>query len=184
MQSNIDPVLQTVPPDRGAADVQPRWRQDFPIDMAQDGYVARRDFTKFLGLTSLAFVVGQFSIALQNRWRRLRGKSPWMAVAKRSELSIGEARTFHYPSETDPALLVRADAETLIAYSSQCTHLQCPVLPDLPAGRLRCPCHAGYFDLNTGAPLAGPPRRPLRRILLSVRDDVVYATGLEEQQNV
>jgi hypothetical protein len=33
---------------------QPKWRRDFPIDVAADEYGARRDFTKFMVLTSLA----------------------------------------------------------------------------------------------------------------------------------
>ena len=68
MTIEIDPELHTIPPDRGDMADQPKWRGDFPIDSAQDAYVARRDFTKFLGLTSLAFVIGQFWIGVQNTW--------------------------------------------------------------------------------------------------------------------
>src|SRR5690349_9297565 len=98
MEQEIDRELHTVAPDRQPMDDQPRWRQDFPIDLAQDGYVARREFTKFLGLISLGFVVGQFSIAIRNRWRRARGKAPITAVGELSTISIGEARVFNYPS--------------------------------------------------------------------------------------
>jgi Rieske Fe-S protein len=182
MDRETDPDLHTIPPDRGSMEEQPKWRQDFPIDSAQDGYVARREFTKFLGLTSLAFVVGQFWIAIRNRWRRTRGELPTLAVAKSADLPVGGAISFHYPTETDPAILLRPDAETLIAYSSQCTHLQCPVLPEIETNRLHCPCHAGYFELRTGRPLAGPPRRALPRIVLEVREDTIYATGFEEEE--
>ena len=48
----------TVPPDGRPLEAQPAWRQDFPIDWPQDAYVERRDFVKFLVLTSLAFTVG------------------------------------------------------------------------------------------------------------------------------
>lgn len=181
MSIDPDPELHTVPPDRGDMEDQPKWRRDFPIDLAQDGYVARRDFTKFLGLTSLAFVVGQFWIALQKRWRKTRTQLPTIEVANLHDLRVGDAKTFYYPSETDPALLLRPDAATVVAFSSQCTHLQCPVLPDLEHKRLRCPCHAGYFDLTTGRPTAGPPRRKLPRITLKVRDGKIYATGFEEE---
>jgi nitrite reductase/ring-hydroxylating ferredoxin subunit len=180
MLSEIDPELHTIPPDRGTLEDQPKWRQDFPTDTAQDGYVARREFTKFLGLTSLAFVVGQFWIALENRWRRIRGELPILLVAELANLPVGSARMFNYPSDKDPAIFVRPDANTLLAYSSQCTHLQCPVLPQLDAGKFHCPCHAGYFDLRTGRPLSGPPRRPLAQIALEIRDGKVFATGFQE----
>jgi hypothetical protein len=37
------------------------------------------------------------------------------------------------------------------------------------------------FGITTGRPLAGPPRRPLTRIKLEVRDGRIYAAGLEER---
>jgi nitrite reductase/ring-hydroxylating ferredoxin subunit len=181
MEPEFDPEVHTIPPDRSLMDGQPKWRRDFPIDTAQDGYVARRDFTKFLGLTSIAFVVGQFWITLENRWRRARGRLPIVPVGRLADLPVGSAKTFHYPSESDPAILLRPHESTLLAYSSQCTHLQCPVLPQLDAGRLHCPCHAGYFDLITGHPTAGPPRRPLPRIAMEIRGGAIYATGFEEE---
>ena len=52
----------TIAPDFAPADVQPAWRQDFPIDWPQDLYVERRDFMKFLVLTSAAFTSGQLWI--------------------------------------------------------------------------------------------------------------------------
>lgn len=180
MSLDQDPELHTVAPNRQPMSTQPKWRRDFPIDSPQDSYVARRDFTKFMGLTSLAFVVAQFWIALQNRWRKAHGKPPVIALGALDELAVGESRAFHYPTERDPAILLRPAADVLLAFSSQCTHLQCPVLPQMETGRLHCPCHAGYFDLQTGAPLAGPPRRPLPRIALEVRGGAIYATGFEE----
>ena len=64
----------TVPPDGRPAAEQPAWRHDFPIDWPEDHYVARRDFTKFLGLSSLAFVVGQVWIGLKSLFDRDRGR--------------------------------------------------------------------------------------------------------------
>jgi nitrite reductase/ring-hydroxylating ferredoxin subunit len=182
MDTGFDPELHTIPPDRGAMEDQPTWRRGFPIDTAQDAYVARRDFTKFLGLTSLAFVVGQYWIALQSRWRRARGALPEVTVAQLDDVPVGTAKTFHYPTAADPAILLRLDAQTLLAYSSQCTHLQCPVLPQMETGRLLCPCHAGSFDLRTGEPLAGPPRRPLPRIALKIENSTIYAIGIERNE--
>jgi Rieske Fe-S protein len=159
---------------------QPIWRRDFPIDSAMDAYVARREFTKFLGLTSLALAVGQFWIGLQNRWRQARGNWPEMAVGDLENLKVGGAMSFRYPTESDPAILLRPDANHLLAYSSQCTHLQCPVLPDIEKSQLHCPCHAGHFDMNSGRPIAGPPRRPLQQIAVEARGGTIYATGFME----
>jgi Rieske Fe-S protein len=177
----LDSELQTTPPDRQPDDAQPQWRHDFPIDWAQDHYVARRDFTKFLCLTSLAFVVGQLTIAVQNWFRRRRGAPPITKIAERSAVPIGGALTFHYPTDTDPCLLLRLDDGSLVAYSQECTHLACAVVPDRESGRILCPCHHGYFESSTGRPLAGPPRRPLPRIKLRVRGDLVYAAGIERR---
>jgi Rieske Fe-S protein len=169
----------TVPPDGQPESVQPRWRQDFPIDWPQDEYISRRDFVKFMALVSLSFTVGQFWILAQHWLGEREETTPEVEVTGVEDLPVGGAKVFHYPGEQDPALLVRVDAATLVAYDQRCTHLSCPVIPQPEAGRLYCPCHEGIFDLQTGQPLAGPPRRPLRRIQLDVRAGRVYATGIE-----
>jgi Rieske Fe-S protein len=55
------------------------------------------------------------------------------------------------------------------------------VIPKPEEGRLHCPCHEGHFSLASGEPLAGPPRRPLPRILLELRQGRVFATGVEHE---
>jgi Rieske Fe-S protein len=170
---------RTVSPDRRPLDEQPKWRQDFPIDWAQDEYVARRDLVKFMVLTSVAFVVGQFWIVLKALLGRGEQKSAAVAIAAVDELEVGGAKTFTYPAGGTPKLLVRTGERTFVAYDQQCTHLLCPVVPAFSEGKLHCPCHNGWFDLATGAPLAGPPRRALPRVKLEVRGGRVYATGME-----
>lgn len=179
MEAELDPGLHTVPPNHCPMHTQPKWRQEFPIDRAQDEYVARREFTKFLGLTSLAFVVGQIWIGAQNAWRKSRGALPIREVALLEEVPPNSVRQFNYPTAADPALLIRLNDDQLLAYNSQCTHLQCPVLPELEHNRFHCPCHAGFFDLQSGRPTAGPPRRDLRRIALKIQNGTIYATGVE-----
>lgn len=174
-----DPELRTPAPDGRPDAEQPAWRRDFPIDVPQADYVARRDFTKFLGLTSLAFVVGQFWIVAQNSLRRWQGKPPVVAVARLDEVPVGGAKMFAYPNKHDACLLLRPTADQLLAYNQKCTHLSCAVVPELARGCLLCPCHHGVFDAATGRPIAGPPRRPLPIVTLEVRDGTVYATGLE-----
>jgi nitrite reductase/ring-hydroxylating ferredoxin subunit len=171
----------TIAPDWRPMDEQPAWRTDFPIDWPQDHYVERRDFMKFMVLTSLAFTVGQFWIAGRNWWRRRRGAPEIARVASVDEVAVGGAVTFAYPDEHDRCILIRPSADVLVAYGQECTHLSCAVLPQVEEGILRCPCHEGFFDLSSGRPIAGPPRRPLSRVRLEVRGRDIYATGVQER---
>ena len=170
----------TVPPDGRPMHDQPKWRRDFPIDWAQDEYVSRRELVKFIVLTSAALTVGQFWIVLKSKFSRQAARLAGEQIASVDELAIGSAKTFTYPEGSTPRLLVRTGPTAFVAYDQQCTHLLCPVVPAVELGRLHCPCHNGWFDLHTGRPLAGPPQRPLPRVLLEVRDGMVYATGVEE----
>jgi nitrite reductase/ring-hydroxylating ferredoxin subunit len=171
----------TLPPDGRPIEDQPAWRQDFPIDWPQDQYVERRDFMKFMVLTSFAFTVGQFWIGAQNWWRTRHGLPATRRIASLDSLPIGGSLVFEYPGEHDTCVLVRlADAE-VVAYGQKCTHLSCAVVPKPEQGVLHCPCHEGLFDLRSGRPIAGPPRRPLPRIVLEVRERDVYAIGVEER---
>lgn len=173
-------VARTVPPDRAPAAEQPRWRQDFPIDWEEDDYVSRRDLIKYVVLTSGAFAVGQLWLVWKSLFGRRLAPSESVAVASLQELPVGGAKTFTYPEGSTPRLLVRTGTDEFVAYDQQCTHLQCPVVPAVDQGKLHCPCHNGWFDLKTGEPLAGPPRRRLPRVRLEVLDGTVYATGVED----
>jgi Rieske Fe-S protein len=169
----------TTAPDRSPEDQQPAWREDFPIDWPQDQYVERRDFMKFLVLISAALTVGQFWIAGQNWLRKRRGLPEIRRIARLAEIPAGTSLVFQYPGELDNCVLVRLSERDLVAYSQKCTHLSCAVIPEPAKGVLHCPCHEGFFDLRSGNPTAGPPRRPLPRITLEVRGQDVYATGIE-----
>lgn len=175
----VDTDEITRAPDGRPYDEQPKWRRDFPIDAPQDLYVARRDFVKFMVLTSLAFTVGQFWIGAQNWARRRRGLPEIRRIGNVADIPVGSALTFTYPDPTDRCVLIRPDADTLVAYSQQCTHLSCAVIPQAERNRLVCPCHEGAFDLRSGRPIAGPPNRPLTKVILDVRGEQIYASGIE-----
>ena len=171
----------TIAPDFAPADAQPAWRQDFPIDWPQDLYVERRDFLKFMVLTSAAFTAGQLWIAAQNWYRRRSHQPPIQRVAAVDDLAIGSSLTFTYPDAHEQCLLVRLTASDYVAFNQKCTHLSCAVIPQPESNSFFCPCHNGRFDLRTGVPTAGPPRRPLTRVLLERRGSDIYAVGVEER---
>jgi Rieske Fe-S protein len=174
-----DQEMITTAPDRSPADQQPAWREDFPIDWPQDRYVERRDFMKFLVLTSAALTAGQFWIAGQNWLRTRRGLPEIRRIASVDDIPATGSLVFQYPGELDHCVLVRLSDDEFVAYSQKCTHLSCAVIPEPDQGFLRCPCHEGFFDLRSGSPTAGPPRRPLPRITLEIRGREIYATGIE-----
>jgi nitrite reductase/ring-hydroxylating ferredoxin subunit len=176
-----DPEQVTIAPDWQPMHQQPAWRKDFPIDWPQDHYVERREFMKFMVLTSLALTVGQFWIAAQNWWRRSRGAPEIKRVAALRDLPVGGVLTFAYPGEQDDCIAVRTGENEFVAYGQKCTHLACAVRPQVDKGVIHCPCHEGYFDLRSGRPIAGPPRRPLRIVHLERRGHEIYATGVQER---
>jgi|RhiMetdeSRZDD1v2_1073273.scaffolds.fasta_scaffold191831_3 Rieske Fe-S protein len=171
----------TIAPDFAPVDVQPAWRQDFPIDWPQDLYVERRDFMKFMVLTSAAFTLGQLWIAAQNWYRKRSGQPGIQRIASADDLAVGAALGFTYPNEHERCLLVRLTDTEFVAFGQECTHLSCAVVPRPAQGSFYCPCHEGRFDIRTGVPTAGPPRRPLTRIVLEMRGREIYAVDVEER---
>lgn len=176
------PETISVPPDGRPASEQPAWRRDFPIDWPQDHDVERRDFVKFLTLTSFAFVVGQFWIAGRSWLQRREAAPEGRRIASVGDLAVGGSLVFTYPGEHDTAVLVRTAESEFVAFSQKCTHLSCAVIPRLDEGVFHCPCHEGIFELRTGRVLAGPPPRPLPRIMLEIRDGGIFATGVDLQE--
>jgi Rieske Fe-S protein len=102
-------------------------------------------------------------------------------VARVSEIPVGGVKLFRYPGPHDPCIMIRTGQETFVAYSQKCTHLSCAVHYAADRRRIECPCHEGYFAVETGEVLQGPPPRPLPRILLRREDDVLTAVGVALQ---
>jgi nitrite reductase/ring-hydroxylating ferredoxin subunit len=177
----LNEAPESAAPDGRPASEQPAWRQELPVDVPRDEDISRRQFTRLVLLTSLAFAVGQFWLLVQNWLRRWRGQPPLMAIARVDEVLVGGAHGFHYPTADDPCILLRNAPDQWLAYDQKCTHLACAVVPQLHEGCLRCPCHHGCFDATTGRAISGPPRRPLSRIILEVRDGTLYATDIERR---
>jgi Rieske Fe-S protein len=62
----------------------------------------------------------------------------------------------------------RDQYEQIIAVSTRCAHLGCPVRYFEAAQRFICPCHGGVYDFQ-GKRTGGPPVRPLDRFYTRVR---------------
>jgi Rieske Fe-S protein len=60
----------------------------------------------------------------------------------------------------------------IIAISTRCNHLGCPVRFTQAAGKFICPCHGGVYDFR-GLRVGGPPVRPLDRFYTRIRNGQV-----------
>jgi Rieske Fe-S protein len=88
---------------------------------------------------------------------------------------IGEAgKTIAYMRKRNPAIDTEpADQyNQIIALSSRCMHLGCPVRYVQAAERFICPCHGGVYDFR-GKVAGGPPVRPLDRFYTRIKDGYV-----------
>ncbi len=155
----------------------PLWQDEFPVFTADERYVGRRQFTKFLTLTSFAMFAGNLWILARSFFHRVP-VYPELAVAALNEVPVGGVKTFAYPTANDPCILVRTGSDSYVAYSQKCTHLSCAVYYSQKQNRLACPCHEGYFSITDGSVLQGPPQRPLPRVVLRVTGGHLVAIGM------
>jgi nitrite reductase/ring-hydroxylating ferredoxin subunit len=144
----------------------------------EDKYVLRRQFTKFLLLTSFGMLAGNVWIWAKSLFRGPEPSHPAMDIAGASDIPVGGVKLFAYPTPNDTAILVRKPDGSFVAFSQKCTHLSCAVYYSKENNRLECPCHEGYFSIDTGRVLQGPPPRPLPKIELEQRGGRVFAVGV------
>lgn len=162
---------------------EPLWRDEFSIFQADERYVSRRQLTKFLTLTSLAMFVGNAWILLKS-WRRSRITYPVRAIAQAGEIPVDGVKLFEYPGPRDQCILVRTSEDSYVAYSQKCTHLSCAVYYSSAHRRLECPCHQGFFSIEDGSVLQGPPTRPLPKVVLERRGPELIALRMQDSPEV
>jgi Rieske Fe-S protein len=167
---------------KDGSSTKPLWTEEFSVHASEDSYVLRRQFTKFLVLTSFGMVAGNAWIWMRSLFAEPAGAFPEATVASAAEVPVGSVKLFAYPTAHDPAILVRKPDGALAAYSQKCTHLSCAVYYSAERNRLECPCHEGYFSIDTGRVLQGPPPRPLPRIRVEERNGTIVATGVDESE--
>ena len=156
----------------------PVWAEEFSVHSGEDAYVQRRQFTKFLVLTSFGMAAGNGWIWLKAVTGEERHEWPRAVIARASEVLPGSVRMFAYPTDKDPCILVRRTNGQFAAFSQKCTHLSCAVYYAAERDRLECPCHEGYFSAANGRVLQGPPPRPLPQVQLEQQGDDLVAVGI------
>lgn len=155
-------------------------RSDFPIDWEEDGYVSRREFFKFLTVASGGLAVASIGLAAWSKLNRNQRTFDPKRIASLDGIAPGTSIQFDYPRKEDLCILIKRKDSSLIAFSQRCTHLSCPVHYQQESEALYCPCHNGAFSAVDGTVLQGPPPRPLPQITLEIRNNEVWAVGVQE----
>jgi Rieske Fe-S protein len=150
------------------------WREEFPYRIDADEAIGRRHFLVLAVLTSGAVFASTVALAIRGLSDDRRRGSP-RPITEAESVRVGEAHYFSYPTADDQAVLVRVSQDRFVAFSQKCTHLSCSVRFRAERGDLHCPCHEGVFDVETGQPVAGPPRRPLPSITLRREGGMIVA---------
>ena len=159
---------------------EPLWREEFSVSKADERYVSRRQLAKFLTLASVGMFAGNLWI-LGKSWLRKAQVYQRTVVARIGEIPVGGVKLFQYPKQGEQCIMVRTAEDSYVAYSQKCTHLSCAVFYSREQNRLECPCHQGYFAIQDGSVLQGPPTRPLPRVILERNGEELIAIRMEPE---
>ncbi len=112
-------------------------------------------------------------------------------IGQAGKLTVGRPVTFAYPDDASPCTLVKIGRAVpggvgpegdIVAYSSLCTHMGCPVVYDSASSTFRCPCHYSTFDAElSGQMVCGQATENLPQIVLrhDEADDSVSAVAVD-----
>ncbi|SEQ37328.1 arsenite oxidase small subunit [Amphritea atlantica] len=116
---------------------------------------------------------------------------PQTAVAKAQSLPQNKVVHFNYPDESSPCVVIRMGHPVpggvgpnmdIVAYSTLCTHMGCPVSYDPASRDFKCPCHFSVFDSEKmGQMVTGQATENLPKIRLEydTSTDSVTAVGVD-----
>lgn len=116
---------------------------------------------------------------------------PRTAIGKAAGMPVNESVAFAYPDGSSPCVALRMGApvpggvgpdKDIVAFSSLCTHMGCPVAYDGGTKTFKCGCHFSIFDPeNGGQMVCGQATEDLPRVLLEYDEgtDSVTAVGVD-----
>src|SRR3546814_16639847 len=89
--------------------------------LATDALVTRSGYLKILGILSGGLAVGNVAVALGAFTRRTEGADEDLVITDDVEsLAVGDEVRFTYPTDNDPAVLLRLDEDLYVTYSTVC----------------------------------------------------------------
>lgn len=142
--------------------------------------ISRRDFLKISGGVAAGAGVAAAGVSNAEAKPAEAGRAnlpyPVKAVVRVRDLKVNVPVSFNYPDNASPCALVKMghavpggvgpDAD-VVAYSTLCTHMGCPVSYDTATRTFRCPCHFSIFDSEmAGQMVCGQATENLPQIIL------------------
>ena len=157
----------------------------------------RRDFLKGSGAAAAIPIVALSSGAAQAKETTQGSHTatqldyPETSVSSANTLKENEAVLFSYPDKSSPCAMIKMGKSVpggvgpdkdIVAYSTLCTHMGCPVSYSPEARTFKCPCHFSVFDSEkAGQMVTGQATENLPRIILSHNADTgdIKAVGVD-----
>jgi arsenite oxidase small subunit len=116
---------------------------------------------------------------------------PKRAVGKVGTMPVNQAVAFSYPDASSPCVAIRLGSpvpggvgpnKDIVAFSTLCTHMGCPVQYDGGTKTFKCGCHFSIFDPeNGGQMVCGQATEDLPRVMLEhdAKTDALTAVGID-----
>lgn len=131
-------------------------------------------------LPALGFAIGPVFDSPADTWQEVGPlsnftPSTYVSTVITIQPGIGEAgKSIAYIRKHNAAIdgPVKDRYDHVIAVSSRCAHVGCPVRWVAASESFICPCHGGVYDFR-GVRIGGPPPRPLDRFYTLVRNGQV-----------
>jgi len=119
----------------------------------------RRSFLKVGGGSAVAAAVATSSALAPTAANAANLSYESKSVAMAGKLKAGVPVSFTYPDNASPCMLLKTGSPApggvgpdrdIVAFSTLCTHMGCPVNYDSDSATFKCPCHFSQFDPEKG----------------------------------
>lgn len=155
--------------------------------------ISRRSFLKVGGGVAAGLTAGITSVQAKTTTPDVgRATLPYPSklVSLAKKMPVNSTVAFNFPDESSPCAAIKmgkpvpggvGPEQDIVAYSTMCSHMGCPVSYDQQTRTFRCPCHFSTFDAEiSGQMVCGQATENLPGIVLkyNAKNDTVTAVGV------
>lgn len=156
--------------------------------------LSRRDFFKVTGGVAAGAglaIGGEAQAAQAAQVGQATLPYPRKALGKARALKANSPVAFQFPDAASPCNLIKMGSAVpggvgpnrdIVAYSTLCTHMGCPVSYDSGKRTFNCPCHFSMFDAEkAGQMICGQATENLPRVVLeyNAKTDSITAVAVD-----